>query len=529
MRRPIALTLAAAAALAAAEPGMSLIPAGTFQMGRHKTTADDKTNMRPHILLDDRPVHAVKLSAFYLDTHETTQAQYAEFVKATKRTPPYHWQGGAVPPNAGNVAAYNVTWDDAKSYCESRGKRLPTEAEWERAARGGIEGADYPWGDKYDAKAARHNTETGPGEVGRYAPNGFGLYDMAGNMAEWTADWFERDYYKNSPPENPKGPAAGAYKIIRGGAWSDPNRRITVFFRNWVRPTQRQPNIGFRCAKDAPPVEQRIQALVNAFPATVSFFAKNLNTGATHALRPDVRVRTASTIKLPILVAAFQAVADGKAKWDEELTLTADDKVSGSGVLHEFTPGRKFFLRDLAHLMIVVSDNTATNLILDRLTADYVNAVLEKYGFEKTRSNRKILGDGKNLKPNPTGLSAFGQIEENKRFGIGVSTPREMVRLLEMLDKGELVSPEASREMVAILGRQQYTDGIGRHADGYTVASKSGALDALRSDAGIVSNKTEKYALAVTVDGMARTDYSPDNIGNKLISDLTALLIEKLR
>ena len=159
----------------AAEPDMVLIPAGTFQMGRSKLTSDDKTTMRPQILLDDRPVHAVTLPAYLMDAREVTQAQYAEFVNATKRAKPYHWVGGNVPPNAGNVAAYNVTWDDAKSYCEWRGKRLPTEAEWERAARGGIEGASWPWGDKYDAKLARHNTETGPGEVGRYAPNGFGL------------------------------------------------------------------------------------------------------------------------------------------------------------------------------------------------------------------------------------------------------------------------------------------------------------------------------------------------------------------
>ncbi|MFN0107045.1 MAG: serine hydrolase [Bryobacteraceae bacterium] len=522
--RVLLLTFAAEAS----EPGMAFIPRGTFQMGRAKLTADDKTTMRPRMLLDDRPVHAVTLGAFLLDTHEVTQERYAEFVKATRRPPPYHWLNGALPAGAGAIAAYNVNWDDAKGYCEWRGKRLPTEAEWERAARGGLEGADYPWGDKYDAKLARHNTETGPGEVGRYAPNAFGLYDMAGGMSEWTADWFEREYYKHSPAENPKGPAAGTYKIIRGGAWSDQGKRITVFFRNWVRPTQRQPNIGFRCAKDGPSVERRINERLAAFQGSVSLYAKNLNTGAEFAIRPDERVRTASTIKLPILVAVFQAVTDGKAKWDEEILLTSDDKVSGSGVLKEFSPGRKFLFRDLANLMIVVSDNTATNLLIDRFTADYVNGVMEKYGFQFTRSNRKILGDGKNLKPAPTGLSAFGQKDENKKFGIGVSTPREMARLIEMLDKGQLVSAEASAEMVAIMRRQQFTDGIGRRLDAFQVASKSGALDALRSDVGLVIRGNEKYALAITVDGMPQTDYSADNAGNVLISDLTALVLEKL-
>ncbi len=523
--RGLSAVLLLAAAANAAESGMALIPRGTFQMGRSKLTADDKTAMRPQVLLDDRPVHAVTLSAFLLDTHEVTQAQYSAFVKATKRPAPYHWTGGAVPAGAGPVAAHNVSFDDAKGYCEWRGKRLPTEAEWERAARGGMEGADYPWGDKYDAKLARHNTETGPGEVGRHAPNAFGLYDMAGGMSEWTADWFDREYYKHSPAENPMGPAAGTYRVIRGGAWSDPGKRITVFFRNWVRPTQRQPNIGFRCAKDLASAEQLIKDRIAGFQGTVSLYAKNLNTGTEFGIRADERVRTASTIKFPILIAAFQAVADGNAKWDEEILLTTDDKVPGSGVLREFTPGRKFLLRDLANLMIVVSDNTATNLLIDRFTADYVNAVMDKYGFPSTRANRKIFAETKI----PNGASAFGQREENKKFGIGVSTPREMVRLIELLDKGQLVSAEASKGMIAILRRQQYTDGIGRHLDGFQVASKSGALDALRSDVGLVVRKNEKYAIAITVDAMPKTDYSPDNAGNILISDLTALLLEKLR
>lgn len=527
MRRLAAVLIAAA--VHAAEPGMVTIPAGTFQMGRTKLTADDKTTMRPQVLLDDRPTHAVTLAPFLLDAYEVTQAQYGEFVKATKRPAPYHWQGGAVPTGTGAVAAHNVSWEDARAYCEWRGKRLPTEAEWERAARGGLEGADYPWGDKYDAKKARHNTETGPGEVGRYEPNGFGLYDMAGGMSEWTADWFEREYYKHSPAENPKGPATGAYRVIRGGAWSDQGRRITVFFRNWVRPTQRQPNIGFRCAKDGPTVDERIREKIAGFRGVVSLYAKNLNSGAEFGIRADERVRTASTIKLPILVAVAQAVAEGKASWDEEIELKAEDKVAGSGVLHEFTPGRKFLVRDLANLMIVVSDNTATNLLIDRFSADYVNSVMEKLGFASTRSNRKILGDGKNLKPNPSGLSEFGKKEENKKFGIGVSTPREMGRLLELLYKGRIVSAEASKGIIALMRRQQYMDGIGRHLDGFEVASKSGALDALRSDVGLVERKGEVYALALTVDGMPRTDYSPDNAGNVLISELTALLLEKLR
>lgn len=228
-----------------------LIPAGTFTMGRTRLTPDDQTKMRPQVLLDDRPPHTVRLPAFHLDSHETTHAEYAEFVKATRRAPPRHWVGGQAPAGLEKVAIYNVSWDDAKAYCEFRGKRLPTEAEWERAARGGLDSQSYPWGDKFDAKFARANTSAGPGEVGQFPPNAFGLYDMAGNLAEWTGDWFDREYYSHSPAESPPGPATGSYRVIRGGAWSDPPARLTVFFRNWVGAWQRQPNIGIRCAQSA--------------------------------------------------------------------------------------------------------------------------------------------------------------------------------------------------------------------------------------------------------------------------------------
>jgi len=231
------------------QPGMVRIPAGEFTMGRSKLTADDQTKMRPQVLLDDRPEHRVGLEAYWMDAREVTQRQYAEFAKATARALPYHWRGGVVPAGAEEFPAYNVRWHDAEAYCAWAGKRLPTEAEWERAARGGKDGLDYPGGDQLDAKAARFNVQTGPGPVGKYAPNEFGLYDIAGSVSEWCADWFDRDYYAKSEPRNPKGPSEGAYKVIRGGAWPDGAKRLTVFFRNWVRPTQRTPNIGFRCVK----------------------------------------------------------------------------------------------------------------------------------------------------------------------------------------------------------------------------------------------------------------------------------------
>lgn len=233
--------------------GMVEIPAGEFSMGRSKLNSDDESGMRPRILLDDIPAHRVRLDAFWMDATEVTHRAYAEFVTEAGRRAPYHWPEGKMPGALADVPIYNADWDDARAFCAWKGRRLPTEAEWERAARGGLEEASYPWGeDKPDRKHARFGTPLGPGAVGRHPPNAFGLHDMAGNVAEWCHDWFERTYYESSPAANPQGPAEGMYRIVRGGAWSNGPNRLTVFFRNWVRPSQRTPNLGFRCAQDIP-------------------------------------------------------------------------------------------------------------------------------------------------------------------------------------------------------------------------------------------------------------------------------------
>ncbi len=233
--------------------GMVLVSAGEFMMGRSYETEDDKTGMRPLVLRDDLPAHPVRLHAYFMDSREVTEAEYEQFVKATGHRVPYHWLDGALPEGTEDFPVHNVDWSDATAYCEWKGKRLPTEAEWERAARGGLEEQHYPWGEDLPERTrARFNTPLGPGPVGSHAPSEFGLHDMAGGVAEWCSDWFERTYYEKSPGVNPRGPEQGMYKIIRGGSWSSGPRRITVFFRNWVRPNQRTPNVGFRCAKDSP-------------------------------------------------------------------------------------------------------------------------------------------------------------------------------------------------------------------------------------------------------------------------------------
>lgn len=283
-------------------------------------------------------------------------------------------------------------------------------------------------------------------------------------------------------------------------------------------------------ARSAEPnsLESKLRGMIRGFAGTVSVYARNLDSGSEVGIEPDRRVRTASTIKLPIACALAAEVEARRARWDERLVIRAQDKVSGSGVLADFSEGETISLRDAQTLMIIVSDNTATNLILDRIGADAVNEFMNSLGLTQTRSMRKIRGDGTQLKP-AQGWSREGEKPENKKFGIGASTSREMAHLLELLEQGRVVSPAASKDLLSILERQQYKDGIGRRSGEIRIASKSGSLDALRSDVGIAYTPHGRIAIAITVDDMPEIDYSPDNIGGKLISDLSQVLIAELK
>lgn len=276
-------------------------------------------------------------------------------------------------------------------------------------------------------------------------------------------------------------------------------------------------------------LKNSLAARIEGFDGKVTLYAKNLDTGATIGIGESDPVRTASTIKLPIMAATFDAVAQGKAKWTDPLIVTAAEKVSGSGIIgSELSDGIQLPLRDVLNLMIVLSDNTATNMILERITADAVNAYLDKIGLKTTRSMRKVRGDGNQLK-SPSGWSAAGKLPENQKYGLGVSTPRDMVALLEKLENGELVSPEASQEMLAILRRCRDDSGIRRRIGNLKAANKTGSLDALRSDVGIIYAHTGRIALAITVDELPNIDYTPDNPGAQLIADLAKLIVERLR
>ena len=266
-------------------------------------------------------------------------------------------------------------------------------------------------------------------------------------------------------------------------------------------------------------VDERVKADIASFKGKVSLFAKNLDTGETYGLNADDRVRTASTIKIAVMVEAFGRVAEGKAKWTDELVLTKEKKVSGSGVLQELSDGLHLTLRDGVNLMMLVSDNTATNLVLDVLTTDAVNARMEALGFKQIKILRKV-GSG--------GDSMAGKDPNNKRFGLGFSTSREMVMLIEKIERGEVINPATSKEMIELMKREQARYAIGRSLPDVPLASKYGALDRLRSAVGIIYSKKGRIAMAITCDDMPEVNWSVDNPAYLLISDLSRILTDGL-
>lgn len=266
-------------------------------------------------------------------------------------------------------------------------------------------------------------------------------------------------------------------------------------------------------------LDDQVKPLVASFKGKVSLFAKNLDTGETYALNADERVRTASTIKIAVMIEAFGRVDKGDLKWTDELVLTKEKKVSGSGILTELSDGLHLTLRDALNLMMILSDNTATNLVLDVLTTDAVNARMESLGFKNIKIMRKI-GSG--------GESVAGKDPENKKYGLGMATPREMVLVMEKLDRGEIISSAASKEMIDLMKREQGRYAIGRSLWDVPLASKYGALDRLRSSIGILYTKKGKIAMAISCDDMPETMWSVDNPAYVLMSRLSEVLADGL-
>src|SRR6266542_3016576 len=266
-------------------------------------------------------------------------------------------------------------------------------------------------------------------------------------------------------------------------------------------------------------LDARVRTEVLPFKGHVSLFARNLDTGQEYSFNGDQRVPTASTIKIAVMIEAFARVAEGRAKWPDELVLTKAARYGGSGVLQELSDGLHLTLRDCVNLMMLVSDNTATNLVLDYLSTDAVNARMNSLGFKDTRIMRRVGGGGE---------SKEGKIADNKRFGLGATTPHEMVQLLEKLDRGEIVSKEASKEMIDLMKREQVRYAIGRTIAEVPMASKYGALDRLRSCNAILYSKHGKIAIGITVDDMPDVNWSVDNSGYLLMSRLSLILMDAL-
>jgi sulfatase modifying factor 1 len=196
---------------------------------------------------DEKPVHEVSIDSFYIDEHEVTIAQYKKFMDATGHQKPFYWQPELDHPDDPVVG---VSWQDAAAYAVWAGKRLPTEAEWGYAARGGGMQGKYPWGDTPDMRCANFNS-FGILPVKSLKPNGYGIYDMIGNVWEWCADWYDSAYYASSPVQNPLGPVLGTYKVIRGGAWYCDANEARITNRFFALPDNKSYNIGFRCAQSA--------------------------------------------------------------------------------------------------------------------------------------------------------------------------------------------------------------------------------------------------------------------------------------
>ena len=236
---------------------MVLIPAGEFSMGDAFNEGES----------DELPVHTVYLDAFYMDKYEVTNAQYAAFLNQYGKNTDasgnellniddsyIHKVGGSYRATSGddNHPVVQVSWYGAKAYAEFYGKRLPTEAEWEKAARGGLAGKRYPWGDSISHDDTNYSGTGGrdvwgaTSPVGSFAPYGYGLYDMAGNVWEWCADWYDSSYYANSPSSAPQGPGSGTYRVLRGGGWYDDPEFLRVAGRG-VDPAFTSHVNGFRC------------------------------------------------------------------------------------------------------------------------------------------------------------------------------------------------------------------------------------------------------------------------------------------
>ena len=269
---------------------MALIPAGVFRMGSHDQAPDEA------------PVHEVAVGSFWIDRREVTLGEFGAFIAATRyrteaerfgwsevfdrvrgewtRVDRADWRHPEGPGSSGapEEPVSQVSWNDAQSFARWAGKRLPTEAEWEYTARGGLAGRTYAWGDElrpggrlmanwwqgvFPARDTGEDGYRGRAPVGRFPPNGYGLYDVIGNVWEWCAHWYGPAYYRGSPRRDPRGPASGKERVMRGGSWMCSENfcsNYRVASRSRATPDSGLNNVGFRCARDARAIAERPSA-----------------------------------------------------------------------------------------------------------------------------------------------------------------------------------------------------------------------------------------------------------------------------
>ena len=234
------------------QPELVLISGGEFVIGKEPVKPKDKTKK----IYVNNPAHKVYVDPFYIDKYEVTNYQYFLFCKETGQKLPVFW--GMAEFHCGldfpNHPVVGVSYLEALKYAQWRKMRLPTEAEWEYAARGGLKGNKFPNGDELNKSLVNYGQHLrGTTQVGSYPANGYGLYDMVGNVREWVSDYYHTDYYFKSPYKNPKGPEVGRFRVIRGGSWFAGPGCVTVYRRNTLAANWVDFAVGFRCARNIKP------------------------------------------------------------------------------------------------------------------------------------------------------------------------------------------------------------------------------------------------------------------------------------
>ena len=264
-------------------------------------------------------------------------------------------------------------------------------------------------------------------------------------------------------------------------------------------------------------LESSLMPLIKAHKGKVAVAVKNLDTGESFAYHADEPMPTASLIKLPIMVEAYRQASEKKVDLATTVTLKKEDKVPGSGILTtHFSDGATFPLLDAVHLMIVYSDNTATNLVLDRIGISSTAETMEKLGYPNTKAHSKVFRRDTSVFP-----------ERSKQFGLGSTTAGEMVRLCEALHKKELVSPEASAAMLKHLEACDDHEKFPRFLPtGTKVAFKTGSVDAARTAAGIIETPGGPVAVCVMTDQNEDKRWVADNAGNRLCADVAKVVYD---